>query len=75
MHFTFIDSGMFITGDFCERDIDECDSPLLNNCVMGPNSECVNTVGGYFCRCSKGYVLEGSECVGKIQLLFCVLSN
>ena len=44
----------FCVGPTCEKDVDECSSPDLNSC-RGVKSVCVNTYGGYFCRCEPGY--------------------
>ena len=43
-------------------DINECEEG-----VSGCSQLCNNTVGGYFCSCTKGYSLleDGSNCVGK----------
>ena len=30
-----------------------------------PSSECINTEGGYVCRCSEGYQGDGTHCLGK----------
>ncbi|XP_066270954.1 fibrillin-2-like [Branchiostoma lanceolatum] len=43
------------TALFCE-DIDECTSQN-----GGCNQTCTNTVGGYNCSCSEGFVLDGDE--------------
>ena len=53
-------------GTACERDVDECDigSHDCNHAM----SECVNTVGGYFCRCNHGYRLNGTSCRGMDRL-------
>ena len=44
-------------------DVDECDKGI-HNCT----DECVNTPGGFRCRCSDGYQLEedGVSCKGVI---------
>ena len=42
------------------KDINECE--LNSTC----DHSCVNTAGGYFCKCSKGYQLYGiTHCAGK----------
>ncbi|XP_077568621.1 growth arrest-specific protein 6 [Stigmatopora nigra] len=42
------------TGDFCEKDVDECSN---NN--GGCDHECTNTMGSYHCSCHPGYMLRG----------------
>ncbi|VDM76976.1 unnamed protein product [Strongylus vulgaris] len=46
-------------GPNCDQDIDECSSGMV---LCGENAECHNTVGGYECRCRKGYSGNGKEC-------------
>ena len=33
-----------------------------------PVAECVNTIGGFFCRCQNGYLGNGTHCEGKCGL-------
>ena len=49
---------------FVGTDINECVSPVLNEC--GATSGCVNTPGSYRCTCYDGAVLEndGHTCSG-----------
>jgi hypothetical protein len=46
-------------GKYCETDINECTDGTngMNGTDLCPhfNSTCVNTHGGYFCRCDEGY--------------------
>ena len=51
------------TGVNCVADIDECASPQTNNC-HGDRAECVNTMGGHFCRCRSGFTGNGTYCEG-----------
>ena len=43
-------------------DVDEC-AHGLDNC--GNNSQCINTVGSFSCRCNHGYTGNGVICTGK----------
>ncbi|KAK6060817.1 calcium binding EGF domain protein, partial [Cooperia oncophora] len=47
------------TGSNCDQDIDECATGMVR---CGTNAECNNTVGGYECRCRKGYAGDGKQC-------------
>jgi len=52
-------------------DDDEC---LMGSHKCSENSVCEDTFGSYTCRCAKGYIAQGAECIGKcdsivIQLL------
>ncbi len=46
-------------------DIDECTAGT-DEC--GDNSDCINTLGSYMCRCNTGFKLGSSnfECEGKV---------
>ena len=44
-------------------DLDECASPVTNEC--DPNALCTNTEGSYVCRCLNGYQGDGRNCTGK----------
>ncbi|KHJ91708.1 EGF-like domain protein [Oesophagostomum dentatum] len=46
-------------GPNCDQDVDECSTGIV---LCGENAECHNTVGGYECRCKKGYSGNGREC-------------
>lgn len=49
-------------------DIDECapnSNALQLNC--GQTGDCLNTVGSYVCFCKKGFVKDGSSCVGTLM--------
>ncbi|KAF2296647.1 hypothetical protein GH714_000833 [Hevea brasiliensis] len=39
------------------QDVNECEDPSLNKCVVSKN--CVNTEGNYTCLCPKGYRRDG----------------
>ena len=49
------------TGDNCESDINECDIGSLHDCHHYNIAECVNTHGGYFCRCADGFHRNASN--------------
>ena len=40
-------------------DIDECS---YYNRLCGQNAKCVNTAGGYSCKCDRGFKREGGRC-------------
>ncbi|XP_041717065.2 thrombomodulin [Coregonus clupeaformis] len=42
------------------KDIDDC---IDDRQCRGQNFKCVNTIGGFECRCQKGYVFENDKCV------------
>ena len=46
-------------------DIDECEEG--NDC--DPNALCTNTEGSYVCRCIRGYIGNGRNCIGMYQVL------
>ncbi|KAF7690953.1 hypothetical protein HF521_011250 [Silurus meridionalis] len=49
----------FTAGDGSEcRDINECTE---NKTICGPNAECNNTVGSYFCVCAEGFVASNKQ--------------
>jgi hypothetical protein len=54
------DAGWMRTGDACV-DVDEC-AANTDNCTNRPNA-CVNTRGGFMCKCPKGFTgpAVGSE--------------
>ena len=61
------------------KDIDECASPLLNNCDASIE-ECENTEGSYKCnvipKCDPGYqpsVYNDTICVGKYKIFMDML--
>ncbi|CAK9290613.1 unnamed protein product [Gordionus sp. m RMFG-2023] len=41
------------------QDFDECSEPRSFDCDI--KSDCVNKIGGYFCRCMDGYFGEGTK--------------
>ncbi len=49
-------------GTSCEADINECD--VDSNACPHQRSVCINTMGGFFCRCEAGYVGDGTTCEG-----------
>lgn len=49
------------TGDNCESDINECETDSLHDCHHYNIAECVNTHGGYFCRCADGFHRNASN--------------
>ena len=49
-----------MTGDLCERDIDECVTTPCHN-----GGECTNTHGGFVCNCSDGFM--GDVCLDKLS--------
>ncbi len=51
------------TGSFCNRDIDEC--KVGTHTCLAERSECINTIGSYFCRCQPGYQAVGNVCQGE----------
>lgn len=44
-------------------DIDEC--VLARSDCPSTSSRCINTEGGYVCRCSEGYEGDGISCFGE----------
>lgn len=57
------------TGKYCEFDINECEVFAGSVCNES-NANCVNTDGGYFCHCQKGFQLNATtnECQGKLYI-------
>ena len=47
-------------GNFGCVEINECDSPELNNC--NTNANCINTPGSFTCKCKTGYTGTGLVC-------------
>lgn len=47
------------SGVDCDHDIDECSR---NKSICPQNSNCVNTIGGYYCQCLAGFRLVGRQC-------------
>lgn len=54
--------GFARNGNVCS-DIDECE--LASSDCPTTSSECINTEGGYVCRCSEGYAGDGIYCLGE----------
>ncbi|XP_053372780.1 uncharacterized protein LOC123559692 [Mercenaria mercenaria] len=46
------------TGSQCTDDINECLDPLVHQCPA--NSQCVNTLGSFYCSCDIGYTKAGN---------------
>ncbi|XP_030591496.1 adhesion G protein-coupled receptor E1-like [Archocentrus centrarchus] len=44
-------------------DIDECTEPVCSTCVdiCGPNCNCSNSIGSYFCTCFPGYRINNPD--------------
>ena len=56
---------------FYYADIDEC---AYGNGGCSPHSTCKNTPpGSYSCVCDKGYIAEGSQCVGQLLCFYFLL--
>lgn len=53
---------MFIPGQFCTEDVNECDL-MPNSCQNG--GTCLNTQGGYNCVCVNGWT--GDDCSENID--------
>ena len=62
-----------ITANSAITDVEEC---LSEPSICGPNSTCINTVGGYSCSCWSGFNITNSSlsisvnnsCSGKLVL-------
>ncbi|XP_071657628.1 EGF-containing fibulin-like extracellular matrix protein 2 isoform X1 [Patagioenas fasciata] len=50
------------------QDVDECGGPGPSPCR--PSQDCVNTPGGFQCRCPPGYRLRRTECVDEDECRF-----
>ena len=51
-------------------DINECGSNHLNNCSSKANSECLNTIGSYSCRCLDNFVeFSNGNCGSRFALI------
>ncbi|PVD36015.1 hypothetical protein C0Q70_02985 [Pomacea canaliculata] len=48
-------------GDKCDKDVDECQSRMSPANCTGQNVECVNTNGGYTCRCRQGFAADNDS--------------
>ncbi|XP_025083996.1 fibrillin-2-like [Pomacea canaliculata] len=48
-------------GDKCDKDVDECQSGMSSANCTGQNVECVNTNGGYTCRCRQGFAADNDS--------------
>ncbi|KJH42723.1 calcium binding EGF domain protein [Dictyocaulus viviparus] len=62
------------TGLNCDQDIDECATGVVR---CQANSECINSMGGYECRCRKGYSDDGKQCSRNIIFLviICIIKE
>jgi hypothetical protein len=59
----------FKTVNFEKLDIDEC---IVGQNECQKNTECVNTIGSYKCKCREGFSGNGLFCQGK-QII--IISN
>ncbi|XP_070174967.1 uncharacterized protein [Littorina saxatilis] len=50
------------TGERCGQDINECDTVQTQEECLAKNAFCVNSQGGYECRCAPGYENVGNGC-------------
>jgi hypothetical protein len=55
---------IYITGIYCENDIDECKTGLLT-CNAG--EQCVHKPGNASCECLSGYSRVGNLCQGRVK--------
>ena len=63
---------VIIACDFLFKDVDECISPLDNECEQ----LCENTMGSYVCSCRKGYNQVGkTKCTGKHAFVVVLILN
>jgi len=46
-------------------DIDEC---AFNNGGCAVNANCTNTDGNFTCTCHPGYIGDGLDCTGKLNI-------
>ena len=47
-------------------DFDECDDSSTNDCHI--NASCINSVGSFECICTDGFVGNGVNCSGELNL-------
>uniref|UniRef100_A0A2C9K167 EGF-like domain-containing protein n=1 Tax=Biomphalaria glabrata TaxID=6526 RepID=A0A2C9K167_BIOGL len=43
----------------CSMDVNECQG--INKQICPPNSECINTIGSYICKCYLGFVQDSAN--------------
>ena len=48
-------SGLYLLGEYCQTDVNECDNNPCKN-----DAACTNSDGDYMCNCTIGY--EGKNC-------------
>lgn len=58
---------------FCLTDVDEC-AVNMDHCNRNISS-CINTEGGYVCKCLEGYTGDGVHCYGMGKCAGCAVSG
>lgn len=58
---------------FCLTDVDEC-AINIDHCNRNVSS-CINTEGGYVCKCLEGYMGDGVHCYGMGMCEGCAMSG
>lgn len=58
---------------FCLTDVDEC-AVNMDRCNRNV-SGCINTEGGYVCKCLEGYTGDGVHCYGTGTCEGCAVSG
>ena len=52
----------------CERNLDNCARVRIYYFILRRIANCINTVGGFQCRCFKGLEGDGVTCSGRLWI-------
>ena len=62
------------SGERCDQDIDECQTVQTQAECLAQSARCVNSQGGYACRCAPGFTKNASNsCEGELCAVFIII--
>ena len=62
------------SGERCDQDVDECQTVQTQAECLAQSARCVNSQGGYACRCAPGFTKNASNsCEGELCAVFIII--